>query len=79
MPRELTVACKPGASRQTRMWWRKAVIVRAPGKSISSNWPIGAPITVCHYPPGTSKWSKIEHRLFYFISMNWRGLEKCTL
>jgi transposase len=34
---------------------------------------IGAPITVCHYPPGTSKWNKIEHRLFSFISMNWRG------
>ncbi len=30
-------------------------------------------ITVCHYPPGTSKWNKIEHRLFSFISMNWRG------
>jgi hypothetical protein len=31
------------------------------------------PITVCHYPPGTSKWNKIEHRMFSFISMNWRG------
>lgn len=30
-------------------------------------------ITVCHYPPGTSKWNKIEHRLFSFISMNWKG------
>ena len=30
-------------------------------------------ITVCHFPPGTSKWNKIEHRLFSFISMNWRG------
>ena len=34
---------------------------------------IGLPITVCHFPPGTSKWNKIEHRLFSFISMNWRG------
>jgi hypothetical protein len=34
---------------------------------------IGFPITVCHYPPGTSKWNKIEHRLFSFISQNWRG------
>ena len=34
---------------------------------------IGIPITVCHYSPGTSKWNKIEHRLFSFISMNWRG------
>src|SRR5215469_3036434 len=31
------------------------------------------PITVCHLPPGTSKWNKVEHRLFSFISMNWRG------
>jgi hypothetical protein len=31
------------------------------------------PITVCHLPPGTSKWNKIEHRLFSFITMNWRG------
>jgi hypothetical protein len=30
-------------------------------------------ITVCHLPPGTSKWNKIEHRLFSFISQNWRG------
>lgn len=33
----------------------------------------GLEITVCHYPPGTSKWNKIEHRLFSFISLNWRG------
>jgi hypothetical protein len=31
------------------------------------------PITVCHLPPGTSKWNKIEHRLFSFITQNWRG------
>jgi hypothetical protein len=30
-------------------------------------------IAVCHFPPGTSKWNKIEHRLFSFISSNWRG------
>jgi hypothetical protein len=34
---------------------------------------LGFPITVCHLPPGTSKWNKIEHRLFSFISKNWRG------
>ena len=34
---------------------------------------IGLAITVCHMPPGTSKWNKIEHRLFSFISINWRG------
>jgi transposase len=33
----------------------------------------GLSITVCHFPPGTSKWNKIEHRLFSYISMNWRG------
>jgi hypothetical protein len=31
------------------------------------------PIKVCHFPPGTSKWNKVEHRLFSFISSNWRG------
>ena len=30
-------------------------------------------ISVCHFPPGTSKWNKVEHRLFSFISINWRG------
>jgi transposase len=34
---------------------------------------IGLPIAVSHFPPGTSKWNKIEHRLFSFISQNWRG------
>ena len=33
----------------------------------------GLEITVCHFPPGTSKWNKIEHRMFSFITMNWRG------
>ena len=33
----------------------------------------GLEVTVCHFPPGTSKWNKIEHRLFSFITQNWRG------
>jgi transposase len=33
----------------------------------------GLSVTVCHFPPGTSKWNKIEHRLFSHITMNWRG------
>ena len=33
----------------------------------------GFPLRVCHFPPGTSKWNKIEHRLFSFITQNWRG------
>jgi hypothetical protein len=35
---------------------------------------IGKPIRVFHYPPGTSKWNKIEHRLFSFITKNWQGI-----
>ncbi len=34
---------------------------------------LGLSITVCHFPPGTSKWNKIEHRLFSHIAINWRG------
>jgi transposase len=34
---------------------------------------VGVPISVSHFPPGTSKWNKIEHRLFSFITQNWRG------
>ena len=50
--------------------------------SRSRNWKLhlqkladelGMAITVCHYPPGTSKWNKIEHRLFSFISLTWKG------
>jgi AraC-like DNA-binding protein len=33
----------------------------------------GLAITVCHFPRGTSKWNRIEHRLFSYIAMNWRG------
>jgi hypothetical protein len=33
----------------------------------------GVRITVCHFPPGTSKWNKIEHRMFCHITQNWRG------
>jgi len=35
---------------------------------------LSRPMTVCRYPPGTSKWNKIEHRMFSFISMNWQGI-----
>jgi hypothetical protein len=34
---------------------------------------LGIAITICHLPPGTSKWNRIEHRLFAFITQNWRG------
>ena len=39
----------------------------------------GLKLTVCHLPPGTSKWNKIEHRLFAFIAQNWRGKPLATL
>jgi hypothetical protein len=40
-------------------------------QELANEW--GIPITVCHYPPGTSKWNPIEHKLFSYISINWRG------
>ena len=45
------------------------------GSGNCNSWPTarGLTITVCHFPPGTSKWNKIEHRLFSYISTNWRG------
>jgi hypothetical protein len=39
----------------------------------------GLAITVCHFPPGTSQWNKIEHRLFSHIAMNWRGTPLVSL
>ena len=53
-----------------------------PGAAMARAWKvqlqrlanqIGMSITVGHYPPGTSKWNQIEHRLFSFISLNWKG------
>ena len=40
---------------------------------------IGIPITLCHYPPATSKWNVIEHQLFSFISINWRAVPLTSL
>ena len=40
---------------------------------------MGLTVHVCHFPPGTSKWNKIEHRLFAFITRNWRGRPLLTL
>ncbi len=34
---------------------------------------VGLAVSVCHFPPGTSKWNKIEHRMFSHITQNWRG------
>ena len=41
--------------------------------ALAAGEPTGLKITVCHFPPGTSKWNRIEHRLFSHISINWRG------
>jgi hypothetical protein len=51
-------------SYRTRAWKTELAALAA---------EIGLPITVCHLPPGTSKWNRIEHRLFCHITMNWRG------
>lgn len=51
-------------SYRFRMWKSELAVLAA---------DTGLSITVCHFPPGTSKWNKIEHRLFSHITMNWRG------
>jgi hypothetical protein len=44
------------------------------GRSSYKSWPTNSAFpSPCHLPPGTSKWNKIEHRLFSFITGNWRG------
>ena len=62
----LMVTADAGGSNgyRVRMW--KTELARLAAET-------GLEITVCHYPPGTSKWNKIEHRLFSHITMNWRG------
>ena len=64
-PRLLITADGGGSNGyRTRLW--KIELARLADQT-------GLAITVCHLPPGTSKWNKIEHRLFSHISMNWRG------
>ena len=64
--RELVITADCGGSNgnRTRLW--KTELQRLADHT-------GLQIRVCHLPPGTSKWNKIEHRLFSFISRNWRG------
>jgi hypothetical protein len=64
--RRLLITADAGGSNgyRTRAW--KAGLAALAGEA-------GLEITVCHFPPGTSKWNKIEHRLFSHITMNWRG------
>jgi DDE family transposase len=46
-------------------------------QELANEW--GLPVTVCHYPPGTSKWNPIEHKMFSYLSINWRGKPLRTL
>jgi len=63
---ELLINADGGGSNGSRVrLWKKEL------QKLSTE--IGLKITVCHFPPGTSKWNKIEHRLFSYISQNWRG------
>jgi hypothetical protein len=63
---ELLITADGGGSngRRSRLW-KRSLQALANG--------INLPVKVCHFPPGTSKWNKIEHRLFSFISTHWRG------
>ena len=63
---QLLISCDCGGSNGNRVRAWKHGLSRFAGE-------YGLAITVCHLPPGTSKWNKIEHRLFSHISMNWRG------
>ena len=60
----ITADCGGSNGYRTRLW--KLELQRLADA-------LGIPVTVCHFPPGTSKWNKIEHRLFSFITFNWRG------
>jgi Rhodopirellula transposase DDE domain len=62
----LTITADSGGSNspRTRLW--RVELQRLADST-------GLQIRVCHFPPGTSKWNKIEHRMFSFVSLNWRG------
>jgi hypothetical protein len=61
----ITADCGGSNGNRVRLW--KVELQKLATK-------IKIPIQVCHFPPGTSKWNRIEHRLFSFISQNWRGV-----
>lgn len=60
----ITADCGGSNSNRTRLW-------KAELQKLADDTALA--ITVCHFPPGTSKWNAIEHRLFSFIGTNWRG------
>ena len=64
--RKLMITADGGGSNSSRnRLWKVAL------QELAND--IGLPLHVCHFPPGTSKWNKIEHRMFCFITKNWRG------
>jgi len=63
---ELLIMADSGGSNGSRVRLWKVGLQRLANE-------LGIPIVMRHFPPGTSKWNKIEHKLFSFISMNWRG------
>ena len=66
LARRLLITADAGGSNgyRTRAWKAELAALAA---------ETGLQITCCHFPPGTSKWNKVEHRLFSHITMNWRG------
>src|SRR6266436_847631 len=65
-PRLLMITADGGGSNGWRLRLWKWELQRLADQT-------GLTLTICHFPPGTSKWNKVEHRLFSFISSNWRG------
>jgi hypothetical protein len=65
----ITADCGGSNSARSRLW--KVELQKLADEIVM-------PIKVCHYPPGTSKWNKIEHRLFCYLTENWRGRPLCT-
>ena len=64
--KELLITADGGGSNGSRCRLWKVALQRLADE-------LGLPIHVCHFPPGTSKWNKIEHRMFCHITQNWRG------
>jgi hypothetical protein len=64
--RQLVITADGGGSNGSRLRLWKLELQKFSDET-------GLSISVCHFPPGTSKWNKVEHRLFSFISSNWRG------
>jgi hypothetical protein len=60
----ITADCGGSNGARVRLWKRELQVLAD---------ELGIAISVCHHPPGTSKWNRIEHRLFAFITQNWRG------